>query len=306
MKRGFLDISFGVLFAIIVGVIILFFAIYTSSKIIRSGEHTINTETAKRLGVLTNPLETGFESAEKNKIVLDAETRIYNICDESGNFGEQKIAISQKSFGKWGDTGANIIFKNKYFFSEGIIEGKEFYLFSKPFKMPFKVADLIIIIPKNKEYCFIDAPREIAEELNALEIENIHTENCSGDEIKVCFSISSGCDIIVNLNANYVQKRGSVVNFIGDALMYGAIFSDKDVYECQIKRLMKRISELAKVYITKEGIISKRDCNSNLNKELTELSTKARELENSGELFFIDDLAKKIDSIERSASCRLW
>ena len=58
MKKGFLQISFAWLFAIIVGIFILFLAIYGVTKLINVGQYQIDSETAKNLGILLNPLET--------------------------------------------------------------------------------------------------------------------------------------------------------------------------------------------------------------------------------------------------------
>ena len=42
--------------------------------------------------------------------------------------------------------------------------------------------------------------------------------------------------------------------------MYGAIFSDPEVYNCQIKRLMKRASNLAEIYKSKAQYLDARGC----------------------------------------------
>ena len=88
-------------------------------------------------------------------------------------FGKQLIRVSQKSFNKWSNTDVNNDFKNKYVFAEQAVEGKKFYLFSKPFEFPFKVTDLTYLTSSKETYCFLDAPEEIKEELSSLEQENI-------------------------------------------------------------------------------------------------------------------------------------
>ena len=149
-KKAFLQISFAWLFAIIIGGFILFLAIYASTKIIKTEQTALDAGTAKEIGVLLNPLETGFETGKKNSFILPAETRIYNRCNNNGVFGRQIIKISQKSFDKWTDTNVNVGFSNKYIFSENFVEGKKFFLFSKPFKFPFKVTDLIYLTSSKK------------------------------------------------------------------------------------------------------------------------------------------------------------
>ena len=233
-KSG-LQISFAWIFAIIVGGFILFLAIYSVTKIIGTERQISDTEIAKEIEVLLNPLETGFETSKTTSLVLPSESRIYTNCSDFGNFGEQTISISQKSFGDWSDVGISAKSQNKYLFSEEYVEGKRFYLFSKPFEFPFKVSDLIYLTSADEEYCFVDADESIQEELQQLNQRNLLAQ-CTARSIKVCFSEKSGCDILVNVNQKFVEKNGSKVYFEGDALMYAGIFADKENYECQLKR----------------------------------------------------------------------
>ena len=56
-KKGYLQISFGWLFAIIVGIVIISLAIYFVTKMI-STEGTIQSaKTSKEVGILLNPLD---------------------------------------------------------------------------------------------------------------------------------------------------------------------------------------------------------------------------------------------------------
>ena len=80
-------------------------------------------------------METGFETAKTTLMILTAETRIFNRFSNQGYFGRQIIKVSQKSFGGWTENDVNVGFSNKYIFSEEFVEGKKFYLFSKPFKL---------------------------------------------------------------------------------------------------------------------------------------------------------------------------
>src|SRR3990167_565357 len=92
-KNGFLEISFAWLFALIVGAVILFLAIYTTTKVVKTEQTTIDAETAKRIGILLNPLETEFETGKTTSIILPSETKIYNGCNNIGIFGRQLIRI---------------------------------------------------------------------------------------------------------------------------------------------------------------------------------------------------------------------
>lgn len=302
---GVLEISFGWLFAIIAGVIIIFIAIYFSSKIIQTEQETISAETGKEIGILLNPLETSFESAQTTSITIPAETRINNGCESTGNFGKQVISLDQKSFNKWIETNINIRFSNKYIFSDEQVEGKKFYIFSKPFEFPFKIADLVYMTSSNDNYCFINSPEEIENEISNLNQKNLLTENCSDKDIKVCFN-SNDCDINVKYNLGYVEKEGEKLFFENDALMYAAIFAAPEIYECQIKRLMLRLKELSRIYQEKEIFTGEELCGSNLGLDLAELSGLANNLNNSEELELVKAKANLIEDKNNIRKCMLW
>ena len=306
-KKGFLQISFAWLFAIIVGAFILFLAIFASTSIVQTEQTSTDAQTAKEIGILLNPLETGFETGKTNSIIIPSETRIFNRCNNDGFFGRQIIKVSQKTFGEWTDTGVDVGFSNKYIFSENFVEGKKFFLFSKPFEFPFKVTDLIYLTSAEKKYCFLDPPEQIEDEISSLNQENLLLNNCDVNSVRVCFNSNSNCDITVNYGSRYVDKNNERMFFYTDSLMYSAIFSEKEIYECQLKRVMQRAEQLSLLYVDKAEFISREECNTNLNQELLELNN----LENnfrSSENFNnnIINLVDKIKTRNKIAECKLW
>ena len=306
-KKGFLQISFAWLFAIIVGAFILFLAIFASTSIIQTEQTSTDAQTAKEIGILLNPLETGFETGKTNSIIIPSETRIFNRCNNDGFFGRQIIKVSQKTFGEWTDTNVDVGFSNKYIFSENFVEGKKFFLFSKPFEFPFKVTDLIYLTSAEKKYCFLNPPEQIEDEISSLNQENLLLTNCDVNSVRVCFNSNSNCDITVNYGSRYVDKNNERMFFYTDSLMYSAIFSEKEIYECQLKRVMQRAEQLSLLYVDKAEFISREECNTNLNQELLELNN----LENnfrSSENFNnnIINLVNKIETRNKIAECKLW
>lgn len=302
-SKAYLQISFAWLFAIVVGAVILFLAIYLASKIINTEETISDAKTSKEIGVLLNPLETGFESSKSTSISFPAETRIYNKCNNRGNLGRQIIQVSQKNFNKWSETNIDVGFSNKYIFSQDFTEGKNFYILSKPFEFPFKVTDLMIITSSKIDYCFTNAPEEISEELMILNQGNIMLENCTSESIKVCFK-GGNCEVKVDYDLKRITKDGEVMFFTSDALMYAGIFSSKDVYECQIKRLMQRVDNLALLYKDKATYVAQKNCESNL--DLLTLSNLANSFENSQELFVVSNVAEAIGEENELGDCKLW
>ena len=296
--------QFAWLFAMIVGAIILFLAIFSVTKITETQNTAIDAATAKEIGILLNPLETGFESAKTTNLVLPKETRIYSNCTTNMGFGKQTIRLSQKSFNKWSETDVNVGFENKYIFSDSVVEGKKFLIFSKPFEFPYKISDLIFLTSSDKKYCFQDAPEEISDELENLGQKNIFQDVCPAGSTTVCFSGS--CDISVSSNS--VRKNSKEMFFEGNTLMYAAIFSSPEIYECQFKRLMKRDSELASLYSDKAEIVSANGCNTNLGNDLSALKSSLDSIDESSSLDgnAIIQNVEEIKDKNKIASCKLW
>jgi len=312
-KRG-IQISFAWLFAIIVGAFILFLAIFAVTRITDTSREVVGAKGAKEIGVLLNPLETGFEEARSVLMSVSADTKIHNRCNEIGEFGTQTIRVSQKSFGKWSETDIDVGFSNKYIFSEADVEGRNFYIFSKKFEFPFKVSDVIFITSSSDNYCFVEAPDEIANEITDLSQENLYVNNeiskCPAGSKIVCFE-QEGCDVDVRYSWGEVTKNDETLSFVNDAMMYGAIFSDAETYECQVKRLMKRAENLAILYGEKAGLLADEGCSAI---SFSSYKNALKNIQTSEDLFSEDlftafEEAEKIgDENKRAggARCELW
>ena len=309
-KRA-IAMSFNWIFAIIAGVFILFFAIYFASQFINTGEQKINTETAAKLISYLSPLESGFASGLKpEEINFKKETRTFYTCSEDKNiFGEQTLAFSEKFGNDFGKKGLEIPIKNKYVFAEDVVEGKKISIFSKPFSMGFLVGDIIAI--SSKDYCFFKAPNDFKESLQGMgniRFEENNLNNCTGT--KVCFSNDLKCDIIVNGDCNSDCKSnfdyGTIVNkekgfSVGymDNLVYGGIFSSSQIYECNVKRLMKRFNQLGLVYLDKNKILKEKVCDSDVENVLTTMMDSAKELKSSKEITSFYSEIKSMDLINK-------
>ncbi len=200
--------------------------------------------------------------------------------------------MAQKSFNKWKETNIEASFSNKYIFSKEISEGKQFYVFSKPFEFPFKISDLIYLTSAEERYCFVDAPEHIEEEIEDLQQENLLTEDCSDETINVCFD--GDCEINVDYSAGYVEKNEERMYFDSEPLMYAAIFSEPEVYECQVKRLMQRVKELSLIYMDKEDFVIGK-CDFGISDDLTELKEFAEGFSESEEILNSVSIVEKLD-----------
>jgi len=309
-KKAYLQMSFAWIFAIIVGAFILFLAIYAVTKLIKTEETVQDLKAGKEIEILLNPLETSFETGRATSFIMPTESRIYNKCNNNGVFGRQLISVSQRSFNKWTETSIDgskdVGSSNKYIFSDEYVEGRQFYVFSKPFEFPFKVADLIYMTSSKENYCFVDVDvlPDIKDEVKTIRQtqKNLFYENCSDSNmIEICFQ-DSGCDIDVYYDHNYVAKDNRRLDFETDALMYAAIFAEPDIYECQVNRLMKKIEQLAMLYDDKATIISQEaGCSSNL-----DLSVLASTAANSESISNLNPNVEDIKNKNKLAMCRLW
>lgn len=314
-KKGSMDISFGWIFAIVVGGIILSLTIFGVTKFTNLQRTQQSAETSKSIDTLLNPLESSFESGQKVIISAPTDTRIYVQCDAQEGLGKQRIQTIQKTFNQWSDAGPSIVSRDKYLFLDNPTEGRDFIAFSKPFSFPseesyessFKVADLVYIFSQNNNYCFYNSPENIKDEISNLKINNFFTEECPIDSIKICFSKTNDCSIIVNYNQGVVDKDSDRIYFEGDSLMYAAIFSDKNNYECQLKRIVKRAEEISVLYQEKSRIEKVQGCEGNLESELIIFYELLNNFEESKDISIISNQAMKLNKLNsQERDCKLW
>ncbi len=312
MKRA--QFNFVWIFAILAGGSILALAIWGAVQAGDSLRYKSDTEAAKSISILTDPLQAGFAEGSFGQISFQQETRLNNICLAGPGFGKNDISTASRSgVGReWNLAGGATSIHNKYIFSKEKNEGLDYYVFSKPFKFPYKVSDLIFLI--SGKYCFINAPDSVVEDVSGLGIKNIAFENCSSTDERVCFGGGTNCDSIVygscsgNCNSVYdegvVSKKGVELRYIGN-LMWGAIFSDKSVYDCNVKRLMYRTSSIAKIFSAKTDLMNARECGTNLK---TDLITWASMTLNatSDTLISIESYSEELGRKNNREVCGLW
>lgn len=322
-KRGF-EFSFAWLFSIIIGGVIIFLAIYASTSLIKNQVNLQNTLNSKELEILLQPIETqSFETSIKPKVIaFPDETRIEIDCSYQKPFGYSKVKTStrQRIGEAWQEGGVGSTLNNKYIFGEKILENKEFEIFTKQLTMPFKIGDLTFIWAE--EYCFVNSPAYVKEDFNSLGINDSikivdSISACKSESKKVCFGAGDGdskCDINVDTNLERVKKQGRFV-YYKSSLIYGAIFSDVDNYDCNVKRIMLKAGSLAGVYYDKSQLIASRSdngcsigiqpllrtyadkANMNLSKNMQEVYINFNELYN---------LAEELDDSQNRLICSLW
>ena len=314
MKNG-AQFDFVWIFAILAGGAILALAIYGAMQTGDTLRYQSDSETAKSISILTDPLQAGFADGSFGKILFQQETRMNNICLDDGRFGKNDLSIASRSGvgSEWNLAGGASSVHNKYIFSGGKIEGFDYYVFSKPFSFPYKVSDLIFLT--SEKYCFLgDVPDGVVEEVTGLGIENILFENCSSSDEKVCFGGGSDCDMIVYGSCSggcdsiydygVVSKGSGDLRYVG-SLMWGAIFSDEAVYECNVARLMYRTKKIAEVFSGKVDLMDARNCESNMKGDLV-LWAGMTGNASSEDLISLEMFANDMDRKNEREACGLW
>lgn len=315
-----LEMSFSFIFAMIVGAAILFLAIYGVSSLIKNADTTHGSEISKEISILIDPLQTSIESSREMSIELPQETRIKDKCYTYGDFGSQGLTSALKGLKEeYGKEGVEVPITNKYLFTPNSIEGKKLYLFSKGFDFPFKIGDIIVVTSNN--YCFVRPPTNIEDEISRIKnsngMQNIEinesVEDCGNDTIKVCFD--DVCDVSVyglcvncgnEYETGFVEKGNERMYYSGN-LIYGAIFADRSIYECNIQRLMKRLNYQGLLFLYESEIIAKQNCIAGIDADLGVFVQAAGNLNSSVELLTLRDMANQLNiKNSENKGCTLW
>ena len=312
-KKGMIEFSW--MFALIIGAVILFLAFYFIGTKFTEKKVLSSIETEQSLDIIFNPFSSfGSLGATSSKVIELNKPEKLNFSCDFNNLGYNGILASTESVNK-----PRLVY-DKYLFTENSSSGKDFQIISKPFSMPWRVADLIYFIPKDTFYCFVgfnDAEDEFGSGGTGLNISNFQFEvdktKCPELSVKICKIPIPGCDVTVDYGSGIVGtviKSSGRSYFVDDATMYAAIFSDPYIYNCNLKRLAKRIDYQTGVYMGKASAISSR-CSTSFNLGL--LKEKAGDLYNArnpGEfktnLEYLKNSADNLKNQNMGADCRLY
>jgi len=315
--------EFAWIFAVIVGAMILFLAFYFVGTKLLSQKYEQATIEAQSLDILLNPFsQLGEISVISQDVIALPQRSTLSISCDNTELGYNEITLMQKN-----TAGIPRVVYDKYIFAENL-EAKKFQAISAPFEMPWRVADVIILWPYEKQYCFVSAPDFIEETLGnstetSLNISSIvfttNKNSCPANSTTVCFqgqsSQSSNCDIIVDivegaLNHKGTTKKGNQrLHFAGDALLYASIFSSKELYDCNFKRLMARLAAQSDIYRNKAVALASRGCSATFNldtlKQKAETLSEASTISESS-VTAIWQTAKAIEQQNDIADCSLY
>jgi hypothetical protein len=158
----------------------------------------------------------------------------------------------------------------------------------------------------NENFCFVNTPVKIKNNLELLNQKNFHfTPSCPEDSTKICFD-QTGCEISINTNSKTVKKNSQTVWYETEALMFAAIFSDKELYECQVKRLLDRTKKLSKIYFEKSQNLNSINCNNAVKQALNGYVSSIDSYEVSSDLTDLYPLSYSMKNSNKYSSCKLW
>ena len=309
-KKG-IEMSFNWLFAIIVGAVFIFLAIYASTSLIKTERQTIDSEAAQQLESLLNPLETSIEvSAKPRDIIFPSESRVLIGCDDSkiNSASLIRVQTSSKLGDKWQDAGLENSVYSKYIFASKINQGKKFSSMIFPLNMPYKVGQIVVFWSDQK--CLVNPPEDV-KNLFGNTTNNIFVTDligrCPSKSQIICFSDSdTSCDVTVDFFNKRVRKANQNLFFEGN-LMYGAIFADSDIYECNLRRLNDKRVYLAQLFAHKSQLIettSLTGCSRNLQPLL--LNYASINYNTSRNLALVSEKALELERANDPVTCKLW
>ncbi|MDP3881785.1 MAG: hypothetical protein Q8Q31_02810 [Nanoarchaeota archaeon] len=320
-RRGF-EFTFGWIFAIIFGAVIIFLAVYMAFNIVSVERRSSDSSLSQGFNTLLYPVGTGLESDKITPIAFPVETKISFQCNSNGDFGEQIIRTSASSSlgNKYSDNPISARSKDKYIFSTPSVEGKTFMAFVKTLNMPFEITDLIYFIPITEKYCFmVSKTSTVGKEIEGFKKNNYYfnktmfiedATGCPENSNKICFNVGHNADCYASVNGNRIRKGNKTVYFdegeIGSALLYAAIFSEPEYYECQLKRINKRTYELARLYLQKQQL-SLSSCGLGLGAQLEAYANLTRSFNSSERsLPQVISLSKSLGRGNEELSCPLF
>lgn len=228
MKRGQV-VQFNLIFVIIVGVVILAFFLFFTSKYIDLQQK----KEAAEIGRDMDNIMRGIKSTTQHKnLSVIFNFNLLPNCEEliiNGKFSQGVDSI---------------------FFAEPS-SSRKLVFWSKEFRKPFRVDTLIFIIDNSKKY-YSTNPTFFPRFVNK--------GTASDYDVGVFFDAtcpaSSFGKRIICVTPSIVKIDGRTFPFIDDVLVYGAAFSNVEQFECSFDRLAEKWANLFEIYSKKNEMLS--------------------------------------------------
>lgn len=248
MKKAQMQ-QFAWIFSIVVGAIVLFLAFFFVTQYGKQVEKpTKQAVLSAGIDILLEPFSAIGSLAEvrAEPIEIPKDMHIEFDCNDDNDYSEIKargkkhktFELTRKSYDKY-------IFANT-------IETKsksKFLAFSLPIKIPFYVATATVIV--NKDYCIKNLPQKYKESLN-----EIYEPIKDSIKTKLEFENCEPNQEIYGINKGRVYGK-----YFINQLVVAAVFSENDLYNCNLNRILKRAIRIAKIYKSKAEKMSAKGCN---------------------------------------------
>ena len=310
--------AFAWVFSLIIGAFILFFAFFFVGRLSQTSQQYGQAVYTTSLDTLLEPFTSSLASGQSDIIKLQKGTQLKAECyyDMKGrSFGKSILKARPPSMTKSQGYSFDKLVYDKYIFSRELKLGNgKLFVISMPFEMPFRIADLTMLIGDN--YCFVSLPYKYNQTLWELS-ENVSNaglkfqfpnsvDKCDDNTMKVCWT-NDDCDVkIKGDNPGTVKFRhdANAYPWIGN-MVYAAMFSDADVYNCSFKRLMLKAKTLTGLYKKQAALLGSKGCVTGLDSSLEELDGDLDNISNLDMPKLWTD-AQAIDAQNRYASCKLY
>jgi len=262
-KRG-IGITFNWVFAVIAGAIIfMFFVGFAAENMDLFGKLTA-MRVSEELNTAFSGLKTTLVSTS---ISFDRDINLEFKCIDGK---KEKLIVGWRS-------GRNLY--DNLVFSPEEMEGSEFLLMTKSWKVPYRV-DNFIFISDNRNYCLEDPPADFGKDLpdDFKGLLN-NDDDCEGK--KIIFNLNlNPCDTFNKEEININYKEDSVgnfygticgknedrtwgpLNFYGDAMIYAAIFGDQ--FSCLYPLIEEKLRIMSDVYVNKATRVGANDIANNI------------------------------------------
>ena len=272
-KRG-VAVVFDWIFSIVAGVLVFSFLIYFAVQ------HTdlFGKVTARVVAEELDVLFSGYETAQV-KAILDfgRRTELEFDCDN----GVQHFKIN----GRDGKT-----FWDKIVFSPDLVEGEKIDVATFSWNVPFRAANFIYLW--DRRYEFEDAPinfdffepQKIKNKVEKVKFSkpvnsNFNCDFAEKDTKTIYYDIKEG------EYQGYVCFNGkddTPVKFFGEAMMMGAIVTDKDNFICAKELINKKLEIMKRVFENKKNnlVTSNKFCNEDYSIIVGRIPTKVDQLDN--------------------------
>lgn len=240
-KRGF-EVAFSWIFAIIAGIsIFLFLSWFAVRQTDLFG--VLSAQTA------TEELDIAFTIVRDNlvstKLEFKRDVKLEFKCDDN-TLGEEKVFINGKAGKK---------LKGNIVFAPNSLNGNTFELFTVSWNAPFRVANFILLNSNGDTYNLISAPVDLKLPDNfnfyggdkKIEFYNGLSDYCSASGVEIYYE--KDLDLDEYYGTICIGRRN--YNFVGDAMIYAAIFSDSSNFGCLYNKALEKYSNMKNVYLEK-------------------------------------------------------